>query len=93
MTDNPIIWWELGTQDAEKSVEFFKTVFGWELTYNEKAGFYTMQHEPQMTGGGIFTMKKTGITIKRRHTPGPKTPISGFLRLLRCCRLEISLMH
>ena len=61
MTDNPIVWWELATQDAEKSVEFFKTVFGWDLNYNEKAGFYTMQHEPKMDGGGIFTLRKARL--------------------------------
>ncbi|MBN1303914.1 MAG: hypothetical protein JXA13_05720 [Anaerolineales bacterium] len=61
MLENPIVWWELATQDAEKSIESFRTVFGRDLTYYESVGFYTMQHEPKMDCGGIFTLRKARL--------------------------------
>ena len=58
---NPIVWWELATHDQEKSVKFFQDVFDWDLQINE-AGFYTMKHDPpQITGGGIFTLKRAKL--------------------------------
>ena len=59
--DNPIVWWELATQDADKSVKFLREVFGWELKFNEKLGFYVMEHPPKMDGGGVFTLKQAKL--------------------------------
>jgi len=59
---NPIVWWELATHDQEKSVKFFQDVFGWNLKFDEQAGFYTMKHDPpHITGGGIFTLKRAKL--------------------------------
>ena len=58
---NPIVWWELASHDQEKSVKFFQDVFDWDLNLN-KAGFYTIKHDPpQITGGGIFTLKRAKL--------------------------------
>ena len=40
MAGDPIVWWELATHDAEKSVAFFEKVFGWDLPFNEQARFH-----------------------------------------------------
>ena len=58
---NPIVWWELATQDEEKSVQFFRDVFEWDLQFNERAGFYMMRHPAQMDGGGVFTLKRAKL--------------------------------
>jgi predicted enzyme related to lactoylglutathione lyase len=59
---NPIIWWELATQDQEKSVHFFETVFGWEFYLDESAGFYKMKNGNfNLHGGGIFTLRRAKL--------------------------------
>ena len=64
MAADPIVWWELATQDAERSVAFFEQVFGWQLPYNENAGFHiAVPQAPvaNLQGGGIFTLKKARL--------------------------------
>ena len=64
MAADPIVWWELATHDAEKSVAFFEKVFGWQIPYSDKAGFYlTRAGSPPaaMEGGGIFTLRKARL--------------------------------
>jgi hypothetical protein len=40
MSNNPVVFWELASHDAEKSVKFFKNVFNWNLKYYDKVGIY-----------------------------------------------------
>ena len=66
MPADPIVWWELATQDAEKSVEFFRRVFEWPLEFDERLGFWVMHDEPgagvhRVSGGGVFTMRKAKL--------------------------------
>lgn len=62
MSANSIVWWELATHDAEKTVTFFREVFGWQIDFDEKAGFFKMRHNPPaMTGGGIFTLRRAKL--------------------------------
>jgi predicted enzyme related to lactoylglutathione lyase len=62
MTENPIIWWELATQDQEKSVKFFEEVFGWEFYLDENVGFYKMKNGRfNLAGGGIFTLRRAKL--------------------------------
>ncbi len=62
MSENPIVWWELASHDSEKSVKFFRDVFGWKLDFDEKAGFFKMRHKPPtVSGGGIFTLKRAKL--------------------------------
>lgn len=35
MKANPIVWWGLASHDAEKTADFLKKVFGWEIEYDE----------------------------------------------------------
>ena len=64
MPENPIVFWELASHDAEKSVEFFKTVFDWDITYDENSGIHfipTDQEGPGLSGGGIFTLRRAKL--------------------------------
>ena len=62
MSSNPIVWWELATHDAEKTVKFFRDVFDWQIDFDEKAGFFKMRHNPPtVSGGGIFTLRRAKL--------------------------------
>jgi len=64
MPENPIVFWELASNDAEKSVEFFRTVFGWETNYDEDSGIYFIpagQTGPRFSGGGIFSLRRAKL--------------------------------
>jgi predicted enzyme related to lactoylglutathione lyase len=63
-TANPIVLWELATQDCHKSAEFFKDVFGWPVTYAEDVAYYRVpiaEGESQLSGGIIFTLRKAKL--------------------------------
>ena len=63
MQKNPIVFWELASHDAEKSVKFFEDVFEWEIPMNDRLGFYTTSADPDggAIDGGIFTLKKAKL--------------------------------
>jgi predicted enzyme related to lactoylglutathione lyase len=64
MQANPVVYWELASNDGDKSVEFFKNVFGWKFEYNEKIGLYDVSADEagkQFAGGGIFTLRKAKL--------------------------------
>ena len=64
MQKNSIVWWELASHDADKSVEFFRKVFEWEMPFDEKLGFYEEElpeEDRKMSGGGIFTLRKAKL--------------------------------
>lgn len=62
MSENPIVWWEIATHDAEKTVTFFREVFGWQIDFDEKAGFFKTRHNPPtIAGGGIFTLRRAKL--------------------------------
>jgi uncharacterized protein len=63
MPGNPVIFWELASHDMEKSAEFFRSVFDWEVKFNEQVGFYIINTGPvpQDMEGGIFTLKRAKL--------------------------------
>jgi predicted enzyme related to lactoylglutathione lyase len=63
MPSHPIIFWELATQDQEKSADFFRKVFDWEVEMDERLGFYIVKTGPvpEDMDGGIFTLKKAKL--------------------------------
>jgi predicted enzyme related to lactoylglutathione lyase len=64
MSENPICFWELASNDAEKSVKFFENVFGWEAQYDEESGihyFLTGESDNYFKGGGIFTLRRAKL--------------------------------
>lgn len=63
-TANPVVLWELATQDCHKSAEFFKQVFGWPVEYDERVAYYRVgipEGESQLSGGIIFTLAKAKL--------------------------------
>jgi predicted enzyme related to lactoylglutathione lyase len=62
MPPNPVVFWELGTHDGPKSLEFFTTVFGWKSTPVDgaKTFFHTVDTGGEGGGidGGVFTLRK-----------------------------------
>lgn len=62
MSDNQIVWWELASHDAGKTVQFLRDVFGWKIEFDEKAGFFKTRHDPPaVSGGGIFTLRRAKL--------------------------------
>jgi predicted enzyme related to lactoylglutathione lyase len=64
MQKNPVVFWELATHDMEKTVEFFREVFEWEITFNDRLGFYII-HEisspNEALDGAVFTLKRAKL--------------------------------
>jgi len=60
---NPVVFWELGCHDAEKSVEFFSKLFGWDFSKPEGSLLYTADTAMEQGGinGGIFTLRKARL--------------------------------
>ena len=64
MQGNPVCFWELASHDAEKSVKFFESVFGWKTQYDDKIGIYEFPAEEgaaSFFGGGVFTLRKARL--------------------------------
>ncbi|MBS4015075.1 MAG: hypothetical protein KGZ86_01365 [Candidatus Latescibacteria bacterium] len=62
MNNNPIVYWELASNNAEKSVEFFKKAFGWNFEYDQASTIHELEKEAnQIHGGGIFTLKQAKL--------------------------------
>ncbi|MDP8240941.1 MAG: hypothetical protein P9X24_17770 [Candidatus Hatepunaea meridiana] len=64
MRNNPICYWELASHDADKSVAFFKKVFGWNFEYDTQIGIHELPvtaGSDDFKGGGIFTLKKAKL--------------------------------
>jgi predicted enzyme related to lactoylglutathione lyase len=61
---NPIVYWELASHDAVKSVAFFKKAFGWKFAYDEKTTIHDLlipKEDNRFAGGGIFTLSKARL--------------------------------
>ena len=61
---NSIVWWELASHDAEKTADFLKKVFNWQIVYDKNTGcfdFPISTEESKLRGGGVFTLKKAKL--------------------------------
>lgn len=62
MSGNPIVYWELASSNAEKSVEFFCKAFNWNFEYDKLSTIHESAKEiNQLRGGGIFTLKMAKV--------------------------------
>jgi len=64
MSANPVCFWELASNNAQKSVDFFKNVFDWEIQYEEGSGIYYILSDESSNafrGGGIFTLRRAKL--------------------------------
>ena len=59
-----VVFWELGTTDMEKSADFFKKVFEWDVKFNKDIGFYEVpiaENARPFSGGYIYTPTKANL--------------------------------
>ena len=64
MQKNPVVFWELASQDMEVSVEFFREVFEWQIDYSDRLGFYIVPEsggEDVSIDGAIFNLRKAKL--------------------------------
>jgi predicted enzyme related to lactoylglutathione lyase len=64
MSKNPVVFWELASHDAEKSVAFFRKVFDWDIELDEDSGIHFIpagDAASKFGGGGIFTLRKSRL--------------------------------
>lgn len=64
MQKNPIVYWEIASHDADKSVKFLEEVFEWKSEYDEKSTiheFLAGDSQKAFAGGGIFTLRKAKL--------------------------------
>lgn len=64
MQENPVCYWELASQNSEKTVEFLRKVFGWKPEYDEKSRIYEFpadEAKMAFSGGGVFTLRKAKL--------------------------------
>jgi predicted enzyme related to lactoylglutathione lyase len=64
MQKNPVCFWELASHDADKSVKFFRKVFGWKFQYDENTTIHELpagDAASEFWGGGVFTLRKSKL--------------------------------
>ena len=57
---NPVVFWELASNDAEESVRFFREVFEWEFS-KEGLIHFVDPGEPRRVPGGVFTLRRARL--------------------------------
>jgi len=61
---NPVVYWELASHDAPKTVDFLQKVFGWAPEYDEKSTIYEFpagRSRQLFSGGGVFTLRRAKL--------------------------------
>ena len=68
MQNNPVVFWELASHDAEKTVAFLEELFGWNIQLDEPSGIFEIpadrggpDHPAPFAGGGVFTLRKARL--------------------------------
>lgn len=61
--ENPVVYWELASHDADKSSRFLQDVFGWQMEYDPAT---TIHEAPGNLAegscpGGVFTLRKAKL--------------------------------
>ena len=62
MLNNPVVYWELASQDATKTVDFLKKVFDWDFEYDAHTTIHELPVElTPVQGGGVFTLRRAKL--------------------------------
>ncbi len=68
MQPNPVVFWELASHDAEKTVAFLEELLDWDIQLDEPSGIYEIpadrggpDHPAPFAGGGVFTLRKARL--------------------------------
>ncbi len=61
--ENPVVYWELASHDAEKSSRFLQEVFGWQMEYDPDTTIHELPAEMKdgSCPGGVFTLRKAKL--------------------------------
>jgi len=62
-TQNPVVFWELASHDAEASVAFFENVFDWKIEMIPNTIIHGVHSKNENAGinGGIFTLQQAKL--------------------------------
>ena len=61
---NPVVYWELASHDAPRTVEFMRCVFGWKAEYDAESTIYEYpsgENAGSFAGGGVFTLRRARL--------------------------------
>ena len=62
MSNNPVVYWELASHDASKTVDFLKKVFDWDFEYDARTTIHELPVElTPVQGGGVFTLRRAKL--------------------------------
>jgi len=62
--NNPVVYWELASHDAARTVDFLQKVFGWTPEYDAKTTIYEFpagNARQAFSGGGVFTLRRAKL--------------------------------
>lgn len=61
---NPVVYWELASSDAGKTVEFLRKVFDWNPEYDPGTTIHEIpagESSSAFSGGGVFTLRRAKL--------------------------------
>jgi predicted enzyme related to lactoylglutathione lyase len=61
---HPVLFWELASHDMDRSADFFREVFDWDIRFDEDLGFYKApagDASKYFSGGYVFTLKEARL--------------------------------
>jgi len=63
MSNNPVIYWELASHDAEATKAFLCELFEWGAEWDSRIGLYDFEvpEGAPAAGGGVFTLRKAKL--------------------------------
>jgi predicted enzyme related to lactoylglutathione lyase len=67
---NPVVFWELASNDGDASVTFFRAVFDWDIRMDENLGFYAVRTggRQDRDDGYIFTLRWAKLPFMAVYT-------------------------
>lgn len=62
MPNNAVVYWELASHDATKTVDFLRKVFDWDFEYDVRTTIHELPVElTPVQGGGVFTLRRAKL--------------------------------
>ncbi len=64
MTKHPIVYWEIASHDAQKTVEFLEQAFDWKFEYDTRTTIHELpagEAAQKFAGGGVFTLQRAKL--------------------------------
>jgi hypothetical protein len=64
MHPHPVVYWEIASHDAEKTVAFLRQAFDWEFEYDARTTIHELpagDAAAKLAGGGVFTLRRARL--------------------------------